>query len=335
MNIAAPAYVEQNKPTIRKISAFIVQKNTDQAPALARPLQWDDVRHFLALARQGSLSAAAKQLAVEHSTIARRVESLEQSIGVRLFDRLPRGWQLTAEGEDLAEHAQRLEDEALAFSRRALGVSSLHGSVRLSAPPVIASHFLVPRLAMRRRDWPGIDLEVIGESREANLARGEADLAVRLSRPTAPGLVARALGEMGYGLYAAVGYAAQSPADWQFLGYDDSLRQVPQQQWLEDFAAGRRFVLRSNDLAALLHAARVGAGIAVLPHFLGRTEPMLEIVPGPECPVRRRLWLVMHPDVRRSPRVRAIAEAIAGVVGDAKDLLMAHAGDDGQSVVPG
>lgn len=298
-----------------------MRKHTATRSAANPALQWDDVRHFLELARQGSLSGAARRLGVEHSTVARRVEALEQALGIRLFDRLPRGWTLTAEGETLAAQAHRLEDEAIAFSRAALGVSSLQGSVRVSAPPVIASHFLVPRLGVLRQAWPGIDLEIIGESREANLARGEADLALRLSRPTAPGLVARALGTIGYGLYAATTYLERPPVQWEFLGYDESLRRVPQQQWLEKIAAGRRFILRSNDLAALHQGARAGLGIAVLPHFLGGDDEVLTLVPGPICPIERQLWLVMHPDLRRSPRTKAVADVLAALVSDAQRML--------------
>ncbi|CFB61862.1 LysR family transcriptional regulator [Pandoraea apista] len=299
-----------------------VQKNTGRMPLESARLQWDDIRYFLELARVGSLSGAARQLSVEHSTVARRVEALEQSLGVRLFDRLPKGWSLTPEGETLAKQAARLDDEAQAFSRAAVGVSSLKGTVRLSAPPVLASHLLVPRLADIRARWSNIDLEVIGESRDANLARGEADLAIRLSRPTAPGLVARCIGKMGYGLYAADGYTARPPSEWEFLGYDESLDQVPQQRWLNQTAGDRRFVFRSNDLAALLHAARAGLGIAALPTFLAAQDPGLCLLTDHTCSTVRQLWLVMHPDVKRSPRVRLIADLLVELVSRTPELSL-------------
>ncbi|MGE5492219.1 MAG: LysR family transcriptional regulator [Actinomycetota bacterium] len=298
-----------------------MQKQTDQRASEKSRLQWDDVRYFLELARIGSLSGAARKLGVEHSTVSRRVEALEQSLGIRLFDRLPKGWSLTAEGETLVAQAMRLDDEAQTFSRVALGVSSLQGTVRVSAPPALAGHFLVPRLAKVRSEWRNIDLEIIGESRDANLARGEADLAIRMSRPTAPGLVARCIGEMGYGLYAARGYTDRPEAEWEFLGYDDSLIQVPQQRWLNQVAGDRRFIFRSNDLAALLHAACVGLGIAVLPHFMAAHDTALTLVPEPICPTVRQIWLVMHPDVKRSPRVRVIADLLADLVEEEQGLL--------------
>ena len=292
-----------------------MQNSPDKNP------QWDDIRYFLALAREGSLSGAARCLAVEHSTVGRRVDALEQSLGVRLFDRLPRGWQLTPEGEMLADQAQRMEMEALSFSRAALGVSALKGTVRISAPPVVASHFIAPRLGTLRARWPGIHLELIGEAREANLARGEADLAIRLKRPTAPGLVARAMGEMGYGLYATQAWFDRPASEWEFLGYDDSLRQVPQQQWLEKLAGERPFVLRSNDLASLYHWARGGLGLALLPHFLAAEDPLLRPVPQVTCPTQRKFWLVLHPDLKRSPRVRAVADGLIELVEQAATLL--------------
>lgn len=285
------------------------------------PLQWDDVRYFLELVREGSLSGAARKLSVEHSTVARRVETLEQALGVRLFDRLSKGWSLTSEGEALVDQAMRLDHEAQTFSRIALGVSSLNGKVRVSAPPVMAGHFLVPRLAGLRSQWQNIDLEIIGESRDTNLARGEADLAIRMSRPTAPGLAARCIGEMGYGLYACHGYTNRPKEEWEFLGYEDNLIQVPQQQWLSKVAGDRRFIFRSNDLSALLNATRVGLGISVLPHFLAMVDAGLKLIPDPVCLIKRQIWLVMHPDVKRSPRVRLVADLLAGVVADAQGLL--------------
>lgn len=284
-----------------------MQKSTDAK------LQWEDVRYFLALTRAGSLSGAARTLDVEHSTVARRVETLEQALGLRLFDRLPRGWRLTTEGENMVALAERMEDEAFAFERAAVGAGALGGTVRLSVPPSLASVFLVPRLAARRERWPGIALEVVGELREANLSRREADLALRLGRPRAQGLVVRSLGKIGFGLYARAGYAERAEADWEFIGFDDSLRHVPHQKWLEQLAGKRPFALRSNDLIALHGAARMGLGVACLPHYQVRDDAELVPVAAAGTPPARDVWLVLHADVRRSPRVRAIADLVSEI----------------------
>ncbi len=277
-------------------------------------LNWDDLRYFLAVVDTGSLTGAARKLRVEHTTVARRVDALEHSLGLRLFDRLPRQWQLTAEGENLVPGVRRLEDEALSLQRVAVGVAPLSGTVRISTPPVMASHLLVPQLAPLSTRLPGICLEVVGEVREANLSRREADIALRMSRPKASGLAARPLVEIGFALYASRDYLARHGTQhWTFVGYEESLLDMPQQQWLDKTAAGRPFAFRTNDLSALFQAVRAGLGVGVLPHFLARNDPVLALIPSPECPVTRTLWLVLHPDVRRSPRVRAVADGLVEI----------------------
>jgi len=144
----------------------IVQKSIGQSDT--GPLDWDDIRYFVELARQEKLSATARVLRVEHSTVARRIGMLEARLGVRLFDRMPKHWILTVEGEALLAQARRVEDEALAFARAGAGAATLRGVVRLSAPPVFASAFLVPRLGALRARWPGIALEISGEIRPSN-----------------------------------------------------------------------------------------------------------------------------------------------------------------------
>jgi len=298
-----------------------VQKNTNVDVALAKRLQWDDVRYFLALSRAGNLSRAARWLGVEHSTVSRRVDALEQTLGLKLFDRLPRGWVLTDEGHALTVQASRLDDEAQAFARLAVGASAIEGTVRVSAPPVLASHVLVPRLAGCREAWSGIRLEVIGEAREANLARGEADLALRMSRPTAPGLVVRKIGVLRYGLYAAPEWRTRQAAEWVFLGYDESLSEVPQQRWLAQIAGERPFVFRSNDLSALVQAALAGLGVTAIPHVLAANMPGLVALPDTLAPTERSLWLVMHPDTKRSPRVRLMADLVFERLNEALDAV--------------
>jgi DNA-binding transcriptional LysR family regulator len=292
-------------------------QNSTEKPALS----WDDVRYFLELARQGKLTKTAQVLGVEHSTVARRVASLEATLGLRLFDRLPKSWVLTSEGEGLLDYARRVEEEALAFSRAGDGYGTLRGTVRISAPPVFASAFLATRLAMARDRWPGIAIELIGESRQADLYRREADLAVRLSRPEELGLAARPLAQMGYALYGSPAWKDKPPAHWEFVGYDELLRETPQQQWIEQLADKRPFNLRTNDLAAMLMACRSGLGLAALPHFLARGDSeLVEFLEYP-CPVSRPVWLAIHPDVRRSARVKVVAELVAQLIEKDADVL--------------
>lgn len=298
-----------------------MQNSTDTLKASAA-LQWDDIRYFLSVARGGSLSEAARTLGVQHSTVARRIDAMEQALGVRLFDRLPRGWPLTEEGRGLIERAGRIEEEAHGFARAARGAVTLQGTVRLSVPPVFGSHFLVPRLAAFRRANPDLLLDMVGETRSANLFRREADLAVRLSRPQEAGLAARRLGAMRFGLYGTAAWAAQPCADWEFVGYNETLADSPQQQWLTRFVGERRFALVTNDLMSIHQACKAGMGIASLPRFIGEGDSTLtEIKTQPACDVEREIWLAVHPDVRRSPRVQTVADALAEAVQSASDAM--------------
>ena len=294
--------------------ASAVHKSSDPSSPAQASSTWDDVRFFLAVARDGSLSGAARTLGVEHSTVSRRVGALEASIGVRLFDRLPRSWALTSEGAALIDAAQRLEHEALAFNRAAASAASMHGTVRISAPPAFASHFLVPLLAGHSQRWEGIELDVVGEVRTANLHRQEADLSLRFMRPVEPGLAARKVGELGFRLYAAPAWRQRAEADWRFLGYGHPLSDVPHQQVLSRMAGERPFVLRSNDLAAVHRACSAGMGLAMLPVFLARADESLVEMPGEHLPLVREIWCVVHTDVRRSPRVRLMVDLIAKLI---------------------
>lgn len=278
----------------------------------AKPsLNWDDLRFFLAIVDGGSVSAAARTLAVEHTTVTRRIDALEASLAIHLFDRLPKAWSLTDEGERLIAAAREAEAGALAFAREAYAGGELAGKVCVSGPPFLLSHLLIPRMRAICAALPGIDIEFLGEAREANLTRREADIALRLQRPKEDALAARPLASFGFGLYATADYLRHTDQeDWKFIGYDESLTHTPQQRWIEQLAGTRRFVLRANDMASLLQAAQNGLGVAALPTYVETFAPALVRIEGAVCPEQRTLWMVMHEDVRRSPRVRALADAL-------------------------
>jgi len=290
-------------------------------------MEWSDVRYFLALARAGSLAAASRRMGVEHTTVARRVDALEAALETRLFDRLPRGWRLTAEGERLVDDAARLEEEALAFARRAAGGTGVAGPVTVSAPPFLANHFLAPRLGPVLAAHPGIVLTLVGEKRAALLGQREADIVLRLSRPTEHGAVGRRVGTMAFGLYAAPSYLeGRRPEDWAFLGDDESSGELPQHRWMLGFAGPRPLVLRSNDMTTLFQAARAGIGIAALPCFVGEAEAGLVCVEADRDGVgSREIWIGIHEDLRRSPRLRLAMDAIAEIFACERRLLQGSA----------
>ena len=154
------------------------------------------------------------------------------------------------------------------------------------------------------------------------VSQPHADLALRIGRPQDPGLAARLLGTMSYGLYCGAGYTeGRSEADWRFIGYDDSLAHTPEHQWLESVRDSRGYALRANTLALQRDAVRMGMGLAVLPHFMAAGDARLERLAVAAGTPAREIWLVVHPDVRRSPRVRLIADLLVEVVGSGADVL--------------
>lgn len=270
-------------------------------------LQWDDIRFFLALARAGSLSRAARALQVEHSTVARRVTSLETALALRLFDRLAKGWSLTAEGEELLGKAATVEAQILGLARIAREQDPMAGRVRLSAPPVLLAELLMPTVAALSAAHPGLTIELEGSRREADMMRAEADIALRIGLPEAGDLIARRIAEIGYGLYGAPGLT-EGPRRW--ISFDDSLPGLAQKHWLEAEMAGAEPTIRSNDMATMAQAARAGLGLALLPHFLGAADPALCAYPAHQSAFSRPLYLILHADMRRAPRVRAVADAL-------------------------
>jgi DNA-binding transcriptional LysR family regulator len=259
--------------------------------------------------------------------VARRVASLEEALGIRLFDRLPRGYVLTPEGEPLREQVERLEEDVFALQRMVRGRGpALSGTVRVSAPPAFASLFLAPRLGLLRERHPEIELELSGSNTSVSLTRREADIALRLARPEGSSLITRKVATSAYGLFASRAHmAGRHPDTMDLLGFDESLEDVPQQIWLRDHARGRPLVFRANDLVSLLSAVRAGLGAAVLPFFATGNHPDFVCLERQGVP-GRDIWLVVHEDVRRSPRVRAVIDVLIEITARERGLL---AGDFG------
>lgn len=283
-------------------------------------MNWEDLRHFLALAEHGSLSEAARRQGVDHTTIARRVAALERALGLKLVDRLPRATVLTAEGERIATAAGPVGDGVLAVLRAARGADpAMTGPVVVSAPPALASTVLAAGLAPLRERHPGIVVHLIGDTRAAALNRREADVAVRLDRPAAEsGMVARRVGALPFGLYGAPRLLdGPPPEDWGFIAYDRPLDHVPQQRWLMAVAGDRPVVMRTNDLLSMVAAAVAGIGVAALPVHLGETTPGLRrIIADGQPPPVRELWLAVHDDIRNAPRIRAVMEHFARIIAE-------------------
>ena len=274
---------------------------------------WEDLHHFITLAREGTLSAAARSLGVDHATVARRVAALEESTGLKLVDRRSRATSLTADGKRIAEVAIPMEEAAFAVGRAAQATKpGLDGDVTISAPPNFASSVIAPQLVRLRSQHPGIRIKLIGEKRRASLGRREADVALRLMRPVEASLFVRKLGSFGFSLYGSPAYLEKTaPHALAFIGYDASMATSPQEVWLRGIIGEREVVLRTNDLETQVAAARSGLGVAALPHYLGDSDPGLKRFAVAQKPLSRDVWLAVHRDLRQVPAVRAVMEFLA------------------------
>ncbi|XXF75239.1 LysR family transcriptional regulator [Myxococcaceae bacterium GXIMD 01537] len=281
-------------------------------------MDWNDLRYLLAVHDGGSLASAARKLCVDAATVGRRLSALERAVGVRLLEKVPGGMRLTAAGEQAVTAARAIDDTVLTMERQLASASAqVSGSVRITAPETVVSHVLAPHLPDWRERHPALRLELVAATQVLNLSRREADLAVRLFRPQEPTLTARKLGDIAFALYGSRAYVRRhgrpkldSLREHMLLGYDDSLAQTPEKQWLERAGAGAVFALRSNSRYLLLEAARKGLGLTVLPCYLADGVPgLVKLSPTDAIPTREA-WLALHPDLQHAARVRAAIDLL-------------------------
>ena len=283
----------------------------------ARVPDWNDFRYFLAVAGAGTFAGAARELGVEHTTVARRLTALETALGTRLFIRGPDGLSLTAAGRDVVPLAEEIAARVQSIERRVSGEDSrVEGTVRVSVSEAL-SGYLVRQSAPLRDRHPGLRVEMLVGNHASDLLRGEADLAIRALPLTEPDLVARKLVSAGWSMYASVDYVARrgTPPDPETLGghdviaFDDSMGQTPGGLWLAAHAKVCNVAMRGNSVVAVLNAAICSMGVAVIPCFLGEPEPQLRRL-TPRVLGARDIHLVVHPDLARVARVRAVMDFI-------------------------
>ena len=278
-------------------------------------LDWDDLRFFLAVARRGNLSAAAKDLRVAQSTVGRRLASLETSLGVRLLNRTPDGYVSTLAGDEVRAKAERLEAETLSLEREVGGRDmQLSGLVRVTCAESVASHILAPLLAALHRQHPGIMIELIPDARDLSLSMREADVSVRLSQSTQNDLVTRRVGILGFALYASPAYLDQT-GDIDFDGgcpghhlvtQLDDIQDSQQTGWLASLAPRARVSIQTSSHEAAVAATLNGAGLGCLARVRADREEGLVRLPTPQPVPHAGIWLVTHKDNRRNARIRAV-----------------------------
>ena len=274
-------------------------------------MEWSDVQLFLAVARTGSLGAAARQLGLTQPTVGRRITALEQSVAAVLFQRGHTGLLLTDAGLSVLAAAERMEEEALHFQRRlAGGEQALSGLIRITASDWFGHHVLTPALAAFGQQHPQITFELLTDSRPYDLTRREADLAFRITPFEAPDLVSRRFMRMDYALYAAAGTAPLKPhgESARLITMNTAFGHLPDVEWLARQLPRASVVFTSNNREVQARACAEGVGLAVLPVALARHYPQLQAITLAEPPPSRLTWLGYHHDLRRLARLRALLD---------------------------
>jgi DNA-binding transcriptional LysR family regulator len=277
-------------------------------------IDWDDVRYFLAVARGGSVRAAAERLGVNHSTALRRIAQLEERLGVRMFEKLPSGYRLTAAGEEVLEFADQMEASSHLLETRVFGRDQgVRGLLRVTLAPTLATHLLMPDFADFARLHPDIEMEILSSGELANLTNREADVAIRVvyDRETLP---LNLHGLKGPELFGGV-YVARDRLTAKRAGAPDRLRWIVISRYgIPDWArevGATGIPFRTTDGEAQIAAVRQGLGMSTLPCFVGDAEPLLARVPGADLHMYGTVWLLTQGETRKTKRVRLFTEFLS------------------------
>ena len=272
-------------------------------------MEWSDLRIFLAIAREGTLGAAARTLGQSQPTMGRRLRALELAVGQTLFQRTGDGFVLTDEGAEVLNHAERMEDEALALQRQLTGQDQhLDGMLRLSSSDWFGAHILTPVIAEFARMQPRVVVELITSASHYSLSRREADMVFKIRPFDEPETVSRRLMHVSYAVYIKAGLdhpRAGDGAGTPLITMDTNFEQMPDAVWLRRLLPEARIVSRSNNRDVQGRMCALGAGVAVLPQPLGDALPGVERVNLGEQPPGRDTWVGYHRDMRRLARLRA------------------------------
>jgi DNA-binding transcriptional LysR family regulator len=286
-------------------------------------LDWDDLRFFLAIARHQTLATAAKHLHVTQSTVGRRLASLQAGMGVRLLQRTTEGYVLTLAGESIRAHVERVEAEAFAVEHAVAGHDvRLEGVVRVSSPQLLSSHLLAPGFAALHSSHRGILIESHPTLPGEPLATHDADISVRLRRFEHHELVVRNIGTLAFGLYGSKAYFTRygdpdvesgCPGHQLITLLGDG--EIPTQAaWLTEYAGRAQVVLKADSYQTQHWAASSGGGLALLPRFRADAEPCLRRIRTLTLVPSAEIWLGVHRDNRKTPRVRTVLDCISDAV---------------------
>lgn len=283
-------------------------------------LAWDDFRLIRAIAEKRALPAAAVALGLNHSTVFRRLGQIEDALGLKLFERHRSGYVTTPAGDEMAELAERVDQDITAFARRLAGQEiKPAGELRVTTNDTLLVDLLTPLLAGFLGRCPEIRLDIVLSNQALNLSRRDADVAIRATDNPPESLVGRRTGRIAWALYGHSGdlelrQAALAGALWErpWVSLGDQFTSLKAVRYLQKHVAPERVVYRVNTVLGLAEAVEAGIGIGFLPCFIADRRPGLMRLSEPDPELAADLWLLTHPDLRHSPRVRVFLDYMAG-----------------------
>lgn len=288
-------------------------------------MQWDDLRVFLAIARAGSISGAAKRLGVQHSTVSRRLRSLEEQLSTRLIERKKSGYELTEAGEELQLSASKIEIEVLKFEGSQTGLDKdAAGELRVSAINNMASTILMPIITSFSVAYPKIELHLMVTNKFVKLAERDADIAIRLTNTPLDTLIGTRLTTVASAVYGSRDYCTQVQSgeiEEKWLGIECYGFHI---SWTKDACPNQDHKFYVDDTLLTVAALKAGAGLAYLPCFMGDSEPGLTRFREPEPQHDLGLWQVYHRDLRRTKRVRLFREHVQREIAEVRALFEGH-----------
>ena len=287
------------------------------------------MRLFLAVARTGSISGGAKQLGVQHSTVSRRLRSLEEKLGARLIERKKGGYELTAAGENIKQSAIRVEREMLGVDEALLGKDThLIGPLRVTAINNMASSVLMPMFARFSDEHPQVDLHIIVSNMDASLAQREADIAIRLTNSPTDTLIGKRMLTVASTIYGSREYLKkikQQSTEPKWIGVNCC---VFHKTWTKQYCSHQSHNFYSDDTLLTLSAIKEGLGVSYLPCFLGDANPSLQRYCEPDAQHNLGLWILLHPDLKRTARVLAFRDYMTQSIQQKRDLFEGRLADE-------
>lgn len=285
----------------------------------SKGMNWDDLRFFLALAREGTVSGAGRALAVKHTTVARRITALEEQLGSRLFDRLPGGYAMTQVAENLYPHALSMEELVQAADREVFGMDTqLSGTLKLTASYDVFTRLITPKLHQFTDQYPGIDIELLSSTTLADLASRQADIALRLTPKPPEYLVGREVLPLRHGIYASSRYLKNKRITEKLILWEHD-RDMP--EWVVDHFPNARVVARTTEIMTMVDAVKNHMGFARMPCYVADAEPSLRRLDVALTPSTWGVWVLSHVDLRSTARVRVCREFLIDIIQQQSTLI--------------